>query len=133
MQKNLVSRIMNAFNLTLNEQFKVKRNNVEYTCKFVTNALIAIGLDYDFGKKLLADIICGDAVVIGKVWKPSKYDDYYTFKAKRDAVWTVTLDFWCNYPSDFANLSAGWVYRTKEEAMIALPVVAKGLGVEYSV
>ena len=134
MQKNLISQIVNTFNLTLNEQFKViDKNGVERTCKFVTSALIVIGQDYDFGKKLLADIICGDAKVIEKVWKPNKYVDYYTFKAKRGAVWKVTLDVWCNYPSDFANLSAGWVFRTKEEAMEALPVIAERLGVEYSV
>lgn len=64
MQKNLIPQIVNTFNLTLNEQFTViDKNGVERACKFVTGALIVIGQDYDFGKKLLADIICGDAKI----------------------------------------------------------------------
>lgn len=133
MRKNLVSQIMNKFNLTLNEQFKVKRNNVEYTCKFAVNALIVIGLDYTFGKKLLADIICGDAEVIENPWEPNKYDFYYTFSAESGPKWFVESTYWAGFPSEFAKLKAGWVYRTKEAAKEALPIVAKELGVEYSV
>lgn len=70
-------------------------------------------------------------------WKPNKYDIYYTFTTKcatdYTRKWAVMSTYWVNYPSDFANFSAGWVYRTEEAAKEALPIIAKELGVEYSV
>lgn len=134
MQKNLISQIVNTFNLTLNEPFKViDKNGVERTCKFVTSALIVIGQDYDFGKKLLADIICGDAKVIENPWKPDRFDTYYTFGRECGEVWKVVPSFWADHPNDFTRFNMRWVYRTEEAAKAALPIVAKELGVEYSV
>lgn len=134
MQKNLIPQIVNTFNLTLNEQFTViDKNGVERTCKFVTSALIVTGQDYDFGKKLLADIICGDAKIVENHWKPTRFGTYYTFGRECGEVWKVIPSFWADHPNDFARFNMGWMYRTEEAAKAALPIVAKELGVEYSV
>ena len=41
--------------------------------------------------------------------------------------------FWADHPNDFTRFNMGWMYKTEEAAKAALPIVAKELGVEYSV
>lgn len=45
----------------------------------------------------------------------------------------VKLDMWAEAPCDYALLGKGWVYRTRAEAEVALPVVATKLGVDYEI
>lgn len=67
------------------------------------------------------------------IWKPTKFGAYYTFGRECGELWKVVPSFWTDHPNDFTRFNIGWMYRTEEAAKAALPIVAKELGVEYSV
>lgn len=135
MTKNLIPEIAKMFGVELGEEFKVEtRGGNEYICNFTMAGLF----EHDnkesgsYNKELLADIICGNAEIVKLPWKPKKGETYFTFELL-SGKWVVH-SLWCSgFPSEYALLDKGWVYRTREEAEAALPAVAKKMGVEYEI
>ena len=60
-------------------------------------------------------------------------DTFYTFRCVDNNKWCVCMDWWYKEPCCYALLEKGWVYLTKEEALAALPVIAREVGVEYEI
>lgn len=76
-------------------------------------------------------LLAGNAKLIKLPWKPKIYDIYWTFKAAHIDVWCITDTHWLNNPNDVAAFKNGWVFRSKEGAEAALPVVAAEFDVKY--
>ena len=77
-------------------------------------------------------LINGEEEIVKLPWKPKKGETYFTFELL-NGKWVVH-SLWCSgFPSEYALLEKGWVYRTREEAEAALPKVAAEMGVEYEI
>jgi hypothetical protein len=134
MNENLISKIARMLGVELGEEFKVKGNDA-YTYKFTNDGLkLTYANDIEMSpiatNKALVALLNGDAEIIKLPWKQKKGDTYYSFEMLGNA-WVVASSWWGGFPSEYALLDKGWVYRTCEEAQAALPSVAKELGVEY--
>lgn len=89
-----------------------------------------------YDNELLAHIVCGDVEVTKLPWNPKESDTFYTFGftyGKWGVELCVKLDMWAEASRYYALLAKGWVYRTRAEAEVALPVVATKLGVDYEI
>ena len=135
MSKNLILQIAQMLGVKLGEEFKVEtRGGNEYICNFTMAGLF----EHDnkesgsYNKELLADIICGNAEIVKLPWKPTMYEEYWTF-GKLGKQWIVGTLIWKELPYEILLLGKGWVYRTRAEAETALPAVAKEMGVEFIV
>lgn len=84
-----------------------------------------------FDHGALNSLLKGKLEIVKLPWKPKEGEKYWGFwYSSLNDAWIVLLYTWGNNPADFAFYKAGWVYRTKEEAQVALPKVAAELGVE---
>ncbi|WP_293849284.1 hypothetical protein [uncultured Phascolarctobacterium sp.] len=133
MAKNLIPQIAQMLGVELNEEFKIKgREGVIY--KFIVDGLIVSDDDaekvYTTANMPLIGLVRGDIEIVKLPWKPKIHEEYWTF-CSIQLKWNVTSYRWQGSPDDVAALKAGWVYRTKAEAVAALPAVAKEMSVEY--
>lgn len=140
---NLIPQIAQILGVELGEKFKVEsRGGYKYICNFTVEGLFvhdpflqdsSTGI-YD--NELLAHIVCGDVKVTKLPWNPKESDIFYTFGftyGKCGVELCVKLDMWAEAYRYYALLDKGWVYRTRAEAEVALPVVATKLGVDYEI
>lgn len=134
MAKNLIPDIAKMLGVELGEEFKVNSLYEQMVFKFADNELL--GRVDDEGSMwtptyvVLSNLLGGDVEIIKLLWKPKKGETYYTFELL-SGKWVVH-SLWCSgFPSEYALLEKGWVFRTREEAEAALPKVAKEMGVEY--
>lgn len=134
MAKNLIPQIAQMLGVELGEEFKVKGDD-ETTYIFTDDGL---KLTYDGGIGIVeissdvafAALVKGTDEIVKLPWKPKKGDVYFTFELL-GGKWVVRSFWWGGFPNEYALLDKGWVYRTCEEAEVALPKVAAELGVEY--
>lgn len=134
MAKNLIPEIARMLGVKVGEKFKVKGDD-ELTYRFTSDGL---KLTYNNNMEIsgsaasaaLIALLNGTDKIVKLPWKPKKGETYFTFELL-NGKWVVH-SLWCSgFPSEYALLDKGWVYRTREEAQAALPGVAKELGVEY--
>ena len=97
------------------------------------------GLFGDTGKEIirakeaLVKIILGEAEIKRGPFVPKLGDVFWTFCDSYNlSCWKVCKDVWGNTFLDHLRFKSGWVFRTKKEALDALPEVAKEQGVEYT-
>lgn len=138
MSKNLIPQIAQMLGLQLGEEFKVKGDN-ELIYRLTNDGL---KLTHDSGIELadvsakvaFAALLNGKDEIIKLPWKPKAGEQYYSFGGRffgDPTVWIVVDVIWQGLAYDVAMFDKGWVYRTKEEAESALPMVAAEMGVEY--
>lgn len=135
MSKNLIPEICKILGVELGENFKLD------TCgddifKITESGLWMkkyTGKNEWVEKPFKFATLCkGDGEVVKLPWEPKKGDYYYYFDLICNK-WCVRADMWLEAPYEYALLDKGWVYKTCEEAEAALPVVAKELGVAYTI
>lgn len=132
MSKNLIPEIAKMLGVELGEEFKVNLNGWEKIYRFNNNGL--------FGEiqtekwiacpELFGLLVTGNAEIVKMPWKPTMYEEYWTF-GKFGKKWIVGTLSWRELPYEILLFDKGWVYRTRAEAEAALPKVAKEMGVEY--
>lgn len=143
MAKNLVPEVCKLLGVEVGEGFKIK----DVRSGYITNVNYLIDedgrvnvLDDDDGGRICATLsldkfLTGDYEIVKLPWKPKDGEKYWAFEVycneSTTPCYTVGYSIWMGAMIDFARLKAGWVYRTREEAETALPMVAKELGVEY--
>lgn len=121
----------------LGEEFKIKGEDELMTYRFNSDGLQVtygdgIELSYLSTNSAFVALVMGEDEIVKLPWKPKKGEDYYTFGGS-DGSWRVSQQHWTCHPFDLALFEKGWVYRTRAEAEVALPVVATELGVEYKI
>ena len=132
MTRNLIPETVKMLGVEIGEEFKVvSKDGSEQICNFTMRGLFVNGNNYD--KKLLAEILCGDAEVVKLPWKPKEGQTVYSFYARGISRVLEVISFvWVgSVVSHQALVKAGWVYKTKKEAKAALPTVAKEMGAKY--
>ena len=132
MAKNLIPEIIKILGVELFEEFKVvSKDGSEQICNFTMRGLFVNGNNYD--KKLLVEILCGDAEVVKLPWKPREGQTVYSFYARgMSSILEVISFVWVgSVVSHQALVKAGWVFKTKKEAEAALPAVAEEMGAKY--
>jgi hypothetical protein len=133
MAENLIPEIARMLGVELNEEFKIKGYD-GLTYKLTDNGLELTTVDgqktkwFDHGA--LNSLLKGKMEIVKLPWKPKKGDVYYTYNFSA-SKWVVCSSWWGGFPSEYALLDKGWVYRSEKEAQAALPKVAAELGVEY--
>lgn len=136
MSKNLIPEIAQMLGVELGEEFKININNEIY--QIDKNGMYRKKMNdegqFDMWEKVprcFIKLLAGNAKLIKLPWKPKIYDIYWTFKAAHIDVWCITDTHWLNNPNDVAAFKNGWVFRSKEGAEAALPVVAAEFDVKY--
>lgn len=131
MYKNLSVDIAKLFNLDIGETFEIEGySGVEFY--FNENGLFGDnGKEVIRAREPLVKIILGEAEIKRKPFIPKLGDVYWTFSGESNNNWSVREDTWEDTVFDHAVLKSGWVFKTKEEAVEALPKVTEELGVNY--
>lgn len=135
MAKNLIPEICKMLGVELGEEFKIKGYKLTYMItddKWLTATDDSPETGWTPANTLFVDLLNGDAEIVKLPWKPKKGEHYFTFLIMGDK-WYVGSLHWDGFPNEYALLDKGWVYHTKEEAEVALPAVAKEMGVEYKI
>lgn len=136
MSKNLIPQIAAMLGLQLGKEFKVKGYD-ELTYRFASDGL---KLTYDNGleisgltaKVALVALLNGKDEIVKLPWKPKAGERYWTFDMIGSGnTLCVVRYMWENDFNEITKLKVGWIYRTREEAKVALPKVAAEIGVEY--
>lgn len=134
MSKNLIPEIAKMLGVELGEEFKIKGEDELMTYRFSSDGLQVTygdGIEIPISTNLaFVDLVNGKDEIIKLPWKPKKGDACFSF-ALLGNKWVVGSLDWGGFPSEYALLDKGWVYRTKEEAQAALPSVASEMEVEY--
>lgn len=143
--KNLIYDVCKLIGIEVDEKFKLKNFKDTTTFSVSNTGSIHIWIDgeYSFTAEHgievdLTYVIMHYDEIIKLPWKPKDGEEYYSFDGFTSAngkeiatTWGVYGDNWYNYPEEIALFEKGWVYRSREEAEAALPMVAKELGVGY--
>lgn len=130
MSKNLIPEICKMLGVEIGEKFKIKGDGHTYSIKLDGLHSDQYAMEDDYAT--LLDLLCGEAEIVKKPWKPKEEEHYYTFTSTyKYTKWEIGLNCWHTEPQNLAFLKAGWVFRTRQEAEAALPAVAKEFGVEY--
>lgn len=136
MAKNLIPEIARKLGVEIGEKFKVKGED-ELTYRFDSDGL---KLTHDSGIELaqisanvaFVDLVNGKDEIIKLPWKPKFGDRYFGVFEFNGKLQICRYDIWRGTIAEEAQYRCGWVYRTREEAEAALPVVAKEMGAEYT-
>lgn len=136
MAKNLIPEIARMLGVEIGEEFKVKGED-ELTYRFDSDGL---KLTHDSGIELaqisanvaFVDLVNGKDEIIKLPWKPKFGDRYFGVFEFNGKLQICRYDIWRGTIAEEAQYRCGWVYRTREEAEAALPVVAKEMGAEYT-
>lgn len=138
MAKNLIPQIAKMLGVELGEEFKVKGGDA-LTYRFDSDGL---KLTHNSGIELapisanvvFVDLVNGKDEIVKLPWKPKEEEHYYTFTSTyKYTKWKIGLNCWHTEPQNLAFLKAGWVFRTRQEAEVALPKAAAEFGVEYEI
>lgn len=138
MSKNLIPEIAKMLGVELGEEFKVKGDDT-LTYRFDSDGL---KLTHNSGIELapisanvvFVDLVNGKDEIVKLPWKPKEEEHYYTFTSTyKYTKWKIGLNCWHTEPQNLAFLKAGWVFRTRQEAEVALPKAAAEFGVEYEI
>ena len=136
MAKNLIPQIAELLGMKLGKEFKldIRGNNI---FKITESGIwMKVAGENEWVEKPLEFVmLCnGDAEVIKLPWKPKRDEKYWTFDivGLGNTLRVVRYRWDCDF-NELTKLKVGWVYRTRAEAEAALPVVAKEIGVEYSI
>lgn len=130
MAKNLIPEIAKMLGVEIGEEFKIKGDNETY--RFTNDGLVFNQMDgFDLestvaAKARLDSLLNGKDEIVKLPWQPKEGESFYTFTAAY-GEWSVSLDMWAEEPCNYALLDKGWIYRTKKEAIAALPAVLKEL------
>lgn len=117
MSENFMAETAEMLGLQLLEKFEIKLPKGRKVKAFIGES----GLNF-FGHKVVSDSIRHDCLVkilMGEIeiekipWKPKHGDRYYCPCVQSRSVGSFS---WANYSLDYAMLSLGMVYRTREEA-----------------
>lgn len=133
MRENICVDIAKILNLGIGETFEIEGyNGVEFF--FNASGFFAdTGKEVIIAKEPLVKIILGEAKIKRGPFVPKLGDVFWTFCDSCNlSCWKVCKDVWGNTFLDHLRLKSGWVFRTKKEALDALPEVAKEQGVEYT-
>lgn len=136
MAKNLIPEIAKMLGVEIGEEFKVKGDD-ETTYIFTDDGL---KLTYDGGIGIVeissdaafAALVNGKDEIVKLSWKPKFGDRYFGVFEFNGKLQICRYDIWRGTIAEEAQYRCGWVYRTREEAEAALPVVAKEMGAEYT-
>lgn len=135
MTKNLIPGITKMLGVELGEEFKVDKYD-EMTFKFAENMLVARadfkGAKWGITYVVLSELLGGNVEIIKLPWKPKFGDRYFGAFEFNGKLQICRYDIWRGTIAEEAQYRCGWVYRTREEAEAALPVVAKEMGAEYT-
>lgn len=135
MTKNLIPGITKMLGVELGEEFKVDKYD-EMTFKFAENMLVARadfkGAKWGITYVVLSELLGGNVEIIKLPWKPKFGDRYFGVFEFNGKLQICRYDIWRETIAEEAQYRCGWVYRTREEAEAALPVVAKEMGAEYT-
>lgn len=135
MSKNILPEICRMLGVELGEEFKIKGR--EYIFHFVDNGLMAYRangrvLPYENCLAHFMRLINGEEEIVKLPWKPKAGETYWTFILyDSDIRLGIEPHKWLDDIFDFALFKAGWIYRSYEEAEVALPAVAKKMHVEF--
>lgn len=138
MAKNLIPEICKMLGVELNEAFKVKGDD-ELTYRFDSDGLklthySGIEIAQISANVVFVDLVNGKDEIVKLPWKPKEKEHYYTFTSTyKYTKWKIGLNCWHTEPQNLAFLKAGWVFRTRQEAEVALPKAAAEFGVEYEI
>lgn len=141
MAKNHMADVAKMLGIEIGEEFGINLcPNVLF--KFDMNGILAQEQGeaswHSANCGILQELIYGSFEIVKLPWKPKKGETFYSFDSifagchGDDRVWKVAKCFWDERPADFAKFKAGWIYRTQEEAEMALPKVAAEMDVKYS-
>lgn len=132
---NLIPKIAQMLGVEIGEEFKIKGYD-GLTYKLTDNGLELTTVDgqktkwFDHGA--LNSLLKGKMEIVKLPWKPKEEEHYYTFTSTyKYTKWKIGLNCWHTEPQNLAFLKAGWVFRTRQEAEVALPKAAAEFGVEY--
>lgn len=136
MSENLMPKIAHMLGVEPGEEFKVEGSR-NLTYKFEDNGLVFTHDDDEAKEFYVTEgtfiaLLNGKKEIIKLPWQPKKGATYYYFIINVCGKWTVYSRWWSGTPSEYALLKVGWLFRTKEEAEIALPAIAKECGVSMS-
>lgn len=146
MDKNIMSQIAQLLGVELGEEFKVNIATEDEIFRITEIGLELKKLESgssDTGETTLqvwktipssfVKLCTGEAKIVKLPFKPKQGDVYWTFCDSYNlSCWKVCKDVWGNTFLDHLRFKSGWVFRTKKEALDALPEVAKEQGVEYT-
>ena len=117
MSENLMAETAEILGLQLLEEFEIKLPKGRKVKAFIGES----GLNF-FGHKAVSDsirnkylvkILMGEIEIEKIPWKPKHGERYYCPCVQSRSVGSFS---WANYSLDYAMLSLGMVYRTREEA-----------------
>ena len=117
MSENLMAETAEILGLQLLEEFEIKLPKGRKVKAFIGES----GLNF-FGYKVVSDSIRNNylaKILMGEIeiekipWKPKHGERYYCPCVQSRSVGSFS---WANYSLDYAMLSLGMVYRTREEA-----------------
>lgn len=143
MGKNLVPEIAEMLGVSLGDEFIIEGKPNYVLFRFEESGLKVRNINREdittFDEAdvaILKDLILGHRDLIKIPWQPKHNEKYWTFNTFKYVdssipVLHVTYDYYNNCFGDLALLKAGWMYKTEEEALAALPVVAKELGLSF--
>lgn len=131
---NLIPEIAKMLGVAVGEEFNIKGSSKRWTYKFDIHGLrVAYDGDTrmsDASANTFVALLNGETEIIKLPWEPRKGDIYFGFELL-GSKWIVHPKWWGGFPSEYALLEKGWVFRTREEAKTALPSVAKESGMKY--
>lgn len=132
MAKNLIPEIAKMLGVALGEEFNVKGDTGADSTIFWFDLDGLHTETCEMADVTLWQLVLGNETIVKLPWQPKKGDVYYTFELLGDK-WVVRSFWWGGFPNEYALFDKGWVYRTREEAVAALPAVAEELGVKYEI
>lgn len=138
MNKNLIPEICKLLNVELHERFQIENRTdtfyfTEYGFFKVENKNAKLENAWALRQgPILIGLLDGHLKIIKLPWKPKRGEEYWTFGNKflfdLDR-WFIKQAKWENSVNEEALRKAGWIFRTKEEAVAALPAIAEKLEV----
>lgn len=161
MSKNLIPEICKMLGVELGEEFKwySKHDCITYRLKFEKDSALyhtrrtykdlegkeKVECNWIDGKvvsEFLKEVLGGRSEIVKLPWKPKMGDTVYAFyspafapfahpRDKTNYKWSVDECIWNDTPAARALLKAGWAFKTKAEAIEALPAAARKEGAEY--
>ena len=116
MGKNLMTEVAALLGVEIGEEFIIQNADRKETVVLAADGLHVIQPNNVLGPehgKLLSKVLQGLYEVKKRPWKPEHGDRYYCPCVQSRSVESFS---WANYSLDYAMLSLGMVYRTREEA-----------------
>ena len=130
---NYMKQVAQMIGVELNEEFLIE--GVDERCKITEDGFFYYDEEGGWQPSMcILDVLEGKRVIEKLPWKPKKGEDYWSFirSLSRKNEWVAEVYMWYDSPCDWAMYNAGMVFKSKEEAMDALPRVYKELtGEDY--